>query len=124
MSFESFTGVLASLMGVAMAMAPLLQARRVRQLHDSSEVSVAFFLILITGSMVWLMRGVVTRDPVLVIPNLVALIVEVVTLLVVLRYRQGALPALATPTCAPSAAGAHAAGVAWRRRMPRVTIRR
>ena len=94
MSFVSFTGVLASVMGVVMSMAPLLQARRVRQLQDSSEVSVAFFLVIITGSAVWLLRGVVTADPVLIIPNLVAVVVEVVTLLVILNYRQGVPPAV------------------------------
>lgn len=87
MSFESFTGVLASVMGVVMSTAPLLQARRVHLIGDSSEVSVGFFAVLTTGSVAWLLRGVATGDPVILIPNAVAVVVEVVTLLVVLRYR-------------------------------------
>lgn len=87
MSFESLTGVLASVMGIAMSLAPLLQARRVQRMGDSSEVSVALFLILIIGSVMWLVRGVVTADPVLIVPNVVAVAVEAVTIAVVLRFR-------------------------------------
>jgi uncharacterized protein with PQ loop repeat len=87
MSFESITGVLASVMGVVMSTAPLLQARRVHVIGDSSEVSVAFFMVMTIGSVAWLLRGVATGDPVILIPNAVAVVVEVVTLLVVLRYR-------------------------------------
>jgi MtN3 and saliva related transmembrane protein len=93
MSFESFTGVLASVMGVAMSMAPLLQVRRVQRMGDSSEVSLGLFLVLMVGSVAWILRGVVTADPVLIVPNAVAVGVQVVTISVVLRYR----PRLAPP---------------------------
>jgi uncharacterized protein with PQ loop repeat len=87
MSFESFTGVLAAVMGVAMALSPLLQARRVRQVGDSSEVSIAFFVVFMTGSVAWIARGVATTDPVILVPNTIALVAQTLTLLVVLRYR-------------------------------------
>ena len=87
MSFESFTGVLASAVGVVMAVSPLLQARRVQQMRDSSEVSVGFFVIIIVGECVWCLRGITTRDLVILIPNVVALVVEAVTLIIVLHFR-------------------------------------
>jgi uncharacterized protein with PQ loop repeat len=87
MSFESFTGVLATVMGVAMSMAPLLQARRVHQIGDSSEVSVSFFVVFVLGSTAWVARGLATMDPVIIVPNVVAIVAQAVTLLVVLRHR-------------------------------------
>jgi uncharacterized protein with PQ loop repeat len=87
MSFESFTGVLASCMGIAMSMAPLLQARRVHRIGDSSEISIGFFVIFALGACAWVLRGAATGDVVILIPNAVSVVVQVVTLLVVLRHR-------------------------------------
>lgn len=87
MTFVTLTGIAASASGVAMALSPLLQARRVRAIGDSSEVSTGLFAILMGNGAVWLLRGVVTSDPVLIVPNVVAIVAAGATLVVVRRHR-------------------------------------
>jgi uncharacterized protein with PQ loop repeat len=89
MSFVSLTGLLASISGVVMALSPLLQARRVVAIRDSSEVSQAFVCVLIGNACVWILHGVATADAVLVVPNLVTIGAAGATLAIVRRYRGG-----------------------------------
>lgn len=87
MSAASLTGLLASISGVVMALSPLLQARRVRAIRDSSEVSQAFVCVLIGNACVWILHGVMTAQAVLVVPNAVTVLAAGWTLAIVRRYR-------------------------------------
>ena len=87
MPFESLTGALASASGVFMALAPLLQVRRIRAMGDSSEVSAGVFLMMRVNASIWLTYGLAAGNPVIVIPNVVALGTTTFTLLTIRRHR-------------------------------------
>ena len=73
--------------GVAMALAPLLQAHTIRRSRSSANVSVAYQQVLLIGFILWLAYGVAAANLALVIPNSIATIVCAMTILVSLRYR-------------------------------------
>jgi MtN3 and saliva related transmembrane protein len=79
--------VVAATWGVAMAVSPLLQIRAIRAHRSSKGVSVAYQQVLLVGFILWLSYGIALRNPAIVIPNVVAAIVSVATILVSLRYR-------------------------------------
>jgi uncharacterized protein with PQ loop repeat len=109
MTLVSLTGLLASLSGVLMALSPLLQARRVHAVRDSSEVSAAMFIVIGGNAAVWLAHGVATSDLVLVVPNVVAVVASAVTVTVVHRHRHGPA-ALASATVVHVEAGSFPGG--------------
>jgi MtN3 and saliva related transmembrane protein len=79
--------VAASSWGVLMGIAPVLQIRRMLHEQSSRDVSLGYFMILLTGFLLWIAYGVAARNPALVIPNTVALLVGVALVIVVLRLR-------------------------------------
>jgi len=83
-----FFGILASVMGVAMSLAPLFQVRRVLARGQADDVSLAFLGVIAAGSTSWCAYGISTGDPYLIIPNSLGVITNVGTLLVVRRYQQ------------------------------------
>ena len=99
MTLGSLTGIVASCSGVLMALSPLLQARRVHAAGDSSEVSAALFFIIGANAAVWLTHAIVTSDPFLMVPNVVAITASTVTVTIVRRHRHGLA---AAPAVAPS----------------------
>jgi uncharacterized protein with PQ loop repeat len=72
---------------VLMAVAPLLQLRRMVQRHSSADVSVGYLLVLVPGFALWVAYGIASSDVALVVPNIVALIVASVTVVCALRLR-------------------------------------
>jgi uncharacterized protein with PQ loop repeat len=90
MNVESLTGLVASASGVFMALSPLLQARRIRAVGDSSEVSSGVFLMMRVNATIWLTYGLATANFVVVVPNAVALATTTFTLLAIRRHRHGA----------------------------------
>jgi MtN3 and saliva related transmembrane protein len=87
MNISSLSGVFAATLGVGMALAPLLQAWRVHHLADSSEVSQTLFAVMLVNALAWVLRGFVTLDLVLIVPNVVGFLTASATLLVVRRHR-------------------------------------
>ena len=73
--------------GVAMALAPLLQAHTFRRCRSSANVSVAYQQVLLIGFILWLAYGIAAANLALVIPNSIATIVCTMNILVSLRYR-------------------------------------
>jgi len=86
MVVDVFAAVAAS-WGVAMALAPLLQIREIRRHRSSRSVSVAYQEVLLVGFVLWLAYGVAAANLALIIPNTVAAVVSLATILVALRYR-------------------------------------
>lgn len=84
----SLIGLVASASGVCMALSPLLQARRIRAVGDSSEVSSGVFLMMRVNATIWFTYGLSTGNVVVVIPNAVALVTTTATLMVIRRNRQ------------------------------------
>jgi uncharacterized protein with PQ loop repeat len=95
MSATDFFGILASVMGVAMSLAPLFQVRRVLERGQADDVSLAFLVVIALGSSSWCAYGISTGDPYLIIPNTLGVITNVGTLLVVRRYQQRSASAVA-----------------------------
>ena len=73
--------------GVAMAVSPLLQIRAIRAHKSSRGVSVAYQQVLLVGFFLWLSYGIALDNWAIIVPNTVAAIVSVATILVSLRYR-------------------------------------
>ena len=74
---------------IAMALSPALQIRRIVELQSSRGVSIAYFLVLLVGFVLWLGYGVAADNFALIIPNALAAIVSAATIVVAARYRAG-----------------------------------
>jgi MtN3 and saliva related transmembrane protein len=79
--------VTAASWGVAMALAPLLQVRAIRAAGHSGSVSVGYQQILLVGFGLWLAYGIALENWALIIPNTIAAVVSLTTILVARRYR-------------------------------------
>ena len=73
--------------GVAMAVSPILQIRAIRSQRSSRGVSVGYQQVLLVGFILWLSYGFALHNIAIIIPNIVAAIVSVATILVSLHYR-------------------------------------
>jgi len=85
---ESALAIAAATWAIAMALGPLLQMRKIVQHKSSLKISVGYFLVLFVGFLLWLAYGIAADNLALIIPNTVAAIVIVITILVALRYRR------------------------------------
>src|SRR5690606_5771713 len=97
-------GVSAASWGLVMAVSPLLQIRQMWRRRSSEDVSVGFFAMLMPGFALWVAYGTARSDPVLVIPNAVALLVGGATIAVAtfLRRRR---PPVGPDSPAPTGVG-------------------
>ena len=84
---QSVLAIAASSWAVLMGIAPVLQIRRMLRERSSRDVSVAYFAILLVGFLLWIGYGAAAGLPALVIPNIVALLVNVAVIAVALRLR-------------------------------------
>jgi uncharacterized protein with PQ loop repeat len=73
--------------GVVMAISPILQIRAIRAHRSSKGVSVGYQYVLLAGFILWLSYGIALHNPAIIIPNAVAVVVSVITILVWLHYR-------------------------------------
>jgi uncharacterized protein with PQ loop repeat len=78
----AFLGIAAASWGVVMAVAPLLQVRRMVIRRSSDDLSLGYFAVLLPGFALWAAYGWAGADWPLVVPNAVALAVGVVTIVV------------------------------------------
>ena len=83
-------GLAAAIWGGLMAISPLLQVRRIVVRQSSADVSLTYLLVLQFGFGLWVAYGFAAANPVVAIPNAIAFVVGVMTLLVTWRYRQPA----------------------------------
>jgi uncharacterized protein with PQ loop repeat len=112
MTLASLVGPVAAASGVFMALSPLLQARRIRALGDSSEVSAGVFQTMRTNAAVWLTYGIAAGSVVIVVPNVCALVTTTVTLLTIKRFRHADAEHVVAPAeAAPAPLPQHAARV-------------
>ena len=73
--------------GVAMALSPLLQIRAMHEHRTSQAVSVAYQQVLLVGFVLWLAYGIALHNLALIVPNTIAGIVSLTTILVARRFR-------------------------------------
>jgi MtN3 and saliva related transmembrane protein len=85
---QTSLAIAASSAGVLMGLAPVLQIRRMLRERSSAQVSVGYFLILLAGFLLWIAYGISLRNPALIVPNSVALLVTTTVITVALRLRR------------------------------------
>ena len=78
----SFLGIAAATWGVVMAVAPLLQVRRMVIRRSSDDLSLGYFAVLLPGFALWVGYGWAGADWPLVVPNALALAVGAATVIV------------------------------------------
>jgi uncharacterized protein with PQ loop repeat len=79
--------VTAATWAVLMAVGPLLQIRAIVRRGSSDGVSVGYFCVLLVGFALWVAYGAASGNLALVVPNTVAFLVALGTIVVALRYR-------------------------------------
>jgi len=79
--------VLAASWGVLMAVSPALQIRRIVARRSSDDVSIGYLAVLLVGFALWIGYGVSLPNLAIIVPNAVALVVGIVTVVVARRYR-------------------------------------
>jgi uncharacterized protein with PQ loop repeat len=84
---QTILATAASSWAVLMGIAPALQIRRMLRAQSSREVSVAYFMVLLIGFLLWIAYGVAGGILALVIPNTVALLMGTTVVIVALRLR-------------------------------------
>ena len=73
--------------GIAMAVSPVLQIRKIIQHRSSHGVSVGYMCVLFVGFILWLAYGIALQNWAMILPNVVAAVVIVVTMAVARHYR-------------------------------------
>lgn len=84
---ETALGVVAAGWGVIMALSPVMQIRRMIRLRSSRDVSISYIVIVVVGFSFWIAYGIAIRNPALIVPNTLALLVGVVTVAVAVYFR-------------------------------------
>lgn len=87
MTSETALAFIASSYGVVMAISPLLQIRAIMLTRTSAGVSAGYQRVLLVGFLLWLAYGIASDNWAIIVPNIVAAIVALLTILVTLRYR-------------------------------------
>ena len=81
-------GISAAIWGLAMAISPILQIRRMISRRSSEDVSLGYYGVLIPGFVLWVAYGISRSDYALIIPNIVAFAVGVTTVAVAKLLRR------------------------------------
>lgn len=79
--------LVATTYGVAMSLAPFLQARRMIQRRSSVDVSITYLAVLAVGFTLYFLYGLSISNRLLIITNTVSIAATVVTLAVAIRLR-------------------------------------
>jgi uncharacterized protein with PQ loop repeat len=87
--FVTGLAVAAATWGVLMGISPLLQIRRMIRQRSSRDVSVGYFAILLVGFGLWISYGIASRNLALIVPNTVALLIGVGTIVIAVRLKAG-----------------------------------
>ena len=81
--------VAAASWGVVMAVSPLLQIRRMLVTRSSADVSISSMAVLLIGFALWFAYGISIGNLTVAIPNTVAALVMVATIVIAWRFRKG-----------------------------------
>ena len=79
--------LVATTYGVAMSLAPFLQARRMIQRQSSVDVSIIYLAVLAVGFTLYLLYGLSISNRLLIITNIVSILATVTTLAIAARLR-------------------------------------
>jgi MtN3 and saliva related transmembrane protein len=85
---ETVLAFSAATWGIAMAVSPVLQIRKIVHHRSSHGVSVGYMTVLFVGFLLWLAYGIALGNWAMIVPNIVAAIVIVATMAVTVHYRR------------------------------------
>jgi uncharacterized protein with PQ loop repeat len=74
--------------GIAMAVSPVLQIRKMVHHRSSHGISLGYPAVLFVGFLLWLAYGISIENWALIVPNVVAAIVIAATIFVARHYRR------------------------------------
>ncbi len=74
--------------GIAMAVSPVLQIRKMVHHRSSHGISLGYPSVLFVGFLLWLAYGISIENWALIVPNVVAAIVIAATIAVARHYRR------------------------------------
>jgi MtN3 and saliva related transmembrane protein len=79
--------VAATTAGLTMAVSPILQIRRMLATGSSADFSIGYISVLVVGFTLWLSYGLAIGNAALIISNIAALSVGLLTIFVAVRLR-------------------------------------
>ena len=85
---ETTLALMAACWAIAMALGPVLQIRKIVEHGSSRSISIGYFFVLLVGFVLWFAYGIAASNLALIVPNAIAVVVIVATIIVALRYRQ------------------------------------
>ena len=85
---ETVLAFSAATWGIAMAVSPVLQIRKIVRHRSSHGVSIGYMSVLFVGFLLWLAYGIELGNWAMIVPNIVAAIVIIATMVVTVRYRR------------------------------------
>jgi MtN3 and saliva related transmembrane protein len=85
---ETVLAFSAATWGIAMAVSPVLQIRKIVRHRSSHGVSIGYMSVLFVGFLLWLAYGIALGNWAMIVPNIVAAIVIIATMAVTVRYRR------------------------------------
>ena len=88
MTTTTLLAVIASIWGVAMALSPVLQIRRMIAIRSSHGISIGYLVVLLIGFVLWCAYGIALGNVAIVVPNLIAFAVGATTIVVAFRFRK------------------------------------
>ena len=89
MTTADILGIVATIAGLVMASAPILQIRRMRRTRSSNDVSLMYLGMLNVGFVAFIAYGASITNYVLIVTNSCSLTVMTITILIALFYRRG-----------------------------------
>jgi uncharacterized protein with PQ loop repeat len=81
-------GPVAAAYGVLMAISPLLQIRRMLERRSSADLSIGYMAVIEVGFVIWVVYALALPNLALAIPNAVAAVVCLITILIALWLRR------------------------------------
>jgi uncharacterized protein with PQ loop repeat len=89
MTTTELLGVSAAIAGIAMAVSPVLQIRRMLSTGSSRDYSLLYASLLSVGFVLWLAYGWALGNPPMIVSNICSLAFMLVTIGVALALRKG-----------------------------------
>jgi MtN3 and saliva related transmembrane protein len=74
--------------GIAMAVSPVLQIRKMVEHRSSHGISLGYPAVLLVGFLLWLAYGIALENWALIVPNTVATVVITGLILIARHYRR------------------------------------
>jgi uncharacterized protein with PQ loop repeat len=89
MSTADILAIVATIAGLVMASAPILQIRRMRRTRSSNDVSLLYLGMLNVGFVAFIAYGVSITNYVLIVTNSGSILIMTLTIAIALFYRRG-----------------------------------